>query len=106
MFTNTVGPYWLQRSEVLGRYRDFEHADRGTLITQSAGDHVGLPAFTSDAFGFWGTDGLRGAALNSALASDVTRMQTNLVAMTSAAQPTNHVFTITTIQPIFAPFHK
>lgn len=105
MFTNHAGPYWAQRTEVLGRIRDKEHVDRVTLAHGSVDGH-GMFSYSSAVGTPWAS-GLRGDALiSSTITNNVTDIF-NLDALTAAAaQPTNHVFTITLSNPIFAPFHK
>jgi hypothetical protein len=97
MFTNTVGPYWNQRSEVLGRIRDFQHVDRQTRVPGSAGDGIGEVSLGSQEFSQW-TSGVRGDALIAALNDKVAHLHTNttysLAAIHAAAQPTNHTFQI------------
>jgi len=109
MFTNTVGPYWNQRYEVLGRIRDFEYVDRQTRVPGSAGDDTGEVSLGSQEFSKW-TSNFRGDALIAQLNDTVAHLHTNSVssfaAIHAAAQPTNHVFTITLPAPSFAPFHR
>jgi hypothetical protein len=105
MFTNTVGPYWAQRKEVLGRIRDLELANRVTLIPGAAGLDQGTVSYMSDAAGQWAA-GKRGDDLIAALNTRITQLQTNFTAIHAAAQPTNHMFTVTLAAPRFAPFHK
>jgi hypothetical protein len=93
MFTNTVGPYWKQRKEVLGRIRDLEYVNRTSLMPGSAGDGSGLISYRSYAGSKW-TAGYRGDALITQMSSKVAQMQTNFAAISAAAQPTNHTFTI------------
>lgn len=94
MFTNTVGPYWNQRFEVLGRIRDLAHVDRVTRVPGSAGDGVGEVSLGSTAFSKW-TSGFRGDDLIAQMDSKVGQLQTNFDAIHAAAQPTNHIFSIT-----------
>jgi len=109
MFTNTFGPYWNQRYEVLGRIRDFEYVNRQTRVPGSAGDDTGEVSLGSQAFSQW-TSAVRGDALIAALNDKIAHLHTNSVssfaAIHAAAQPTNHTFTVTLAAPIFAPFHR
>jgi hypothetical protein len=109
MFTNTVGPYWNQRYEVLGRIRDFAYVDRQTRVPGSAGDDTGEVSMGSQANAHW-LDGVRGDALIAIMNDKVAHLQTNttfsIASIHAAAQPTNHTFTITLAAPIFAPFHR
>jgi len=109
MFTNTVGPYWNQRYEVLGRIRDFEYVDRQTRVPGSASDDIGEVSLGSQEFSHW-SSGVRGDALIAAMNDKIAHLHTNSVssfaAIHAAAQPTNHTFTVTLAAPIFAPFHR
>ncbi len=105
MFTNTVGPYWNQRKEVLGRIRDLEYVNRVTLVPGSAGDGVGIVSLDSNAGARWAA-GDHGDALINSVAFKVTQVQTNFTAIHDAAQPTNHTFSISLVEPHFVPFHK
>jgi hypothetical protein len=98
MFTNTVGPLWDQRKEVLGRIRDKEHIDRVSLVPKSTDGH-GMFSFFSN-----GSNTNRGDALITALATPVADIFSLDALTATAATPTNHTFTITLEQPLFAPF--
>lgn len=97
MFTNTVGPYWNQRYEVLGRIRDFQYVDRQTRVPGSAGDDTGEVSLGSLAFSKW-TSGFKGDALIAQMNDKIAHLHTNTVssfaAIHAAAQPTNHTFQI------------
>jgi len=109
MFNHTVGPYWAQRVEVVGRIRDKNGTDRVTLLDHNAG--VGgtsgrdLVNYGSDAQGSWDL-GTRGDALTAALASDLTALDGYDKLIHDAAQPTDHSFSIKPAAPRFAPFHR
>jgi len=105
MFTNTVGPYWNQRTEVLGRIRDKEHVDRVTLVPGSAGDGEGMISFGSNAFAQWGSN-KRGDALINSLSNNVVNVLGFDTLTATAAQPTNHTFEIMFLAPRFAPAHR
>lgn len=92
MFTNTSGPYAAQQKEVLGRIRDQEGADRISLI--GAGTGPLAEGYGSQAGGQWAA-GKRGDALIAALDSTVALLKVDDAAIHTAAQQTNHTFTIT-----------
>jgi len=116
MFTNTVGPYWQQRLEVLGRCRDIEYANRGTLVVGASGDGIGFAGYASQQSATYpahqGDDlvtNVLPASGKSAL-TYIWGLQTNstrsFAAIRTAAIQTNHTITITQISPlpvVFAP---
>ncbi len=95
MFACTTGPYWNQRSEVLGRIRDFEGVDRVTRVSRFP--TVGEVDYGSQAFSKW-TSGFKGdntiAQLNDVVAGLHTNATSSFAAIHTAAQPTNHTFQI------------
>ena len=98
MFTNVTGPYWAQRTEVLGRIRDKEHVDRYTRLPGSAGDQEGLVSYGSNANAQW-TSNVRGDALINALSNRVANVMAHDALTAAAAKPTNHTFTIMPYAP-------
>ena len=111
MFTNTVGPYWLQRLEVLGRSREMGYLNRSTLIEGNSGDGIGFPGLCSFVGSVWPAN--HGDTLIAAMNDKIAHLQTNstasFAAIRAAAQQTNHTFTITSQSPPtprFAPFRR
>lgn len=98
MFTNTVGPYWAQRKEVLGRIRDKEYVDRVTLIPGSAGDQQGMISFMSNASSQWAAN-IRGDAYIASLNNNASNVFYLDSLTATAALPTNHTFQITLVSP-------
>lgn len=99
MFTNTVGPIWEQRKEVLGRIRDKEHVNRATLAPRAV-DGTGMFSYGSAISGKWGSPSfLRGDALVTSLAPNVSNIFSLDALTAQAAQPTNHTFTIMPFAP-------
>ena len=100
MWTNRVGPYALQASATLALARQYEYVDAVTLIPGSAGDNQGLVSYGSFINSFVNHYG-------DQLLADMTAMgdqiQTNLVAIHNSSLPLGHTFTVTQIQPRFAP---
>ncbi|HEX4265009.1 MAG TPA: YDG domain-containing protein [Verrucomicrobiae bacterium] len=89
--------YWRQRVKVLSLIRLKNGANPVTLIDHGAGD-LGpngrdLVNYYSDSQGAW-AQGRRGDALISALAIDTAGLDVYDKLIHDAAQPTNHVFTI------------
>lgn len=105
LFTIAKGAVWAQRKEVLGRIRDKHHTDRVTLLDGSAGDNQGDVSYDSYAQAYWDS-GYRGDALITQLAAKIANLNSYDDLIHSAAIPTNHTFTISLPQPIFAPFHR
>ncbi len=107
MFTCTTGPYWNQRTEVLGRIRDFEGVDRVTRVpvfpTYGLNDY-GSQAFSKWSSGFKGDDTI--AQLNDVVAGLHTNSFASADQIHAAAQPTIHTFSITLIATLIAPFHR
>ena len=99
MFTNTVGPYWAQRTEVLGRIRDKEHVDRYTRIPGSASDAQGMVSYGSYANLYFTNSAYRGDALINILSNRVANVMAWDALTVQAAQPTNHTFTIMPVPP-------
>lgn len=114
MFTNYNGALWAQRKEVLGRKRDQEGLDRVTLVSHGGGS-LGVLG-TGDLVNYQGnadlqyvTNGKRGSAYVSAMATLIADMQVYDNAIQAAAVQTNHVFSISQNPPpppVFAPFHR
>ena len=100
MFTNTAGPYWAQRTEVLGRIRDKEHVDRYTRVPGSAGDQQGMVSYGSYASSYWTNSAFRGDTLINLLSNRVANVMTYDALTAAAAQPTNHTFTIMPYVPV------
>jgi hypothetical protein len=99
MFTNTVGPYWAQRKEVLGRTRDQKYVNRVTLTAGSAGDQQGLVSYGSYASLYWTNKLNRGDQLISLLSTREANVIGYDAKIRDAAQPTNHTFTILPFAP-------
>jgi len=99
MFTNITGPYWAQRTEVLGRIRDKEHVDRYTRLPGSASDAMGMISYGSFASVYWSTNSNRGDALINVLSNRVANLMALDALTAQAAQPTNHTFTIMPFAP-------
>lgn len=99
MFTNITGPYWAQRTEVLGRIRDKEHVDRYTRLPGSASDAMGMISYGSYANVYWSTNSNRGDALINVLSNRVANLMSLDALTAQAAQPTNHTFTIMPYAP-------
>lgn len=92
MLTNTVGPIWNQRLEVLRRIRVAQNVDTNDL--HELGNDQGLGKYGSTAFSFW-VGGAKGDTLIADLDTVVTGLKTNWTAINQAAQQTNHTFVIT-----------
>jgi hypothetical protein len=97
MFTNTVGPIWQQRTNVLAKCRILDGADPETHV--GVGNGPGSHGYGSTASGQWAA-GARGDALISGVASTVDAMQTDVTALHNAAQPQDFMFSIV---PVFQP---
>jgi hypothetical protein len=107
MFTNTVGPYWAQRKEVLGRIRDKEYVDRVTLVPGSAGDQLGMVSYGSNASTQWGSpNNKRGDVLINSVSNNVVNVLGFDTLTATAATPTNHTFAVIQIQPRFVGAHR
>jgi hypothetical protein len=99
MFTNTTGPIWEQRKEVLGRIRDKNGADRVTLLDHGADvqgvtggpDLVNYRSYS----GLYWSEGFRGDDLISALGWITASLSNYDTLITTAAQPIPRHFTIT-----------
>jgi hypothetical protein len=108
MFTDwsSNSPYWKQRVAVLALVRLKNGTDPVTLIDHSAGmngpNGPDLVNYYSTSQAFW-DDGFRGDALVSQLQSISASLAGIDTLIHNAAQPTNHVFTITPIQTITFP---
>lgn len=115
MFTNTVGPYWLTRTETLGRIRDKDYANRVSFVRGPSGDGKGVIGFGSLASTKWPThhgDDLltntapSGTSLNNYIWGLKTNSVGSFSAIRASAQPTTHTFAITLIAPLVLPFHR
>jgi hypothetical protein len=105
MFTNTVGPYWNQRKEVLGRIRDKEYVNRVTLLPGAAGDGQGMVAYGSNAQTQWALN-KRGDTMIDSVSNNVVNVLGLDTLTAAAAQPTNHTFSIMLLAPHLAPAHR
>ena len=99
MFTNTVGPYWAQRTEVLGRIRDKEHVDRYSRLPGSASDGQGMISYESFGNMYFTNSAYRGDALINILSNRVANVMAWDALTVQAAQPTNHTFIIMPYAP-------
>jgi hypothetical protein len=97
MFTNTAGPYWRQRQEVLGRCRDIFSCDRATLVEVPTGDGIGyggMGSFIGSVFPANHGDSII-AACNDRISALQTNSTKSFAAIRSAAIQTNHTVAIT-----------
>jgi YDG domain/Bacterial Ig-like domain (group 3) len=92
--------YWRQRVQVLHLIRLKNGTDPVTLLDHGAGDSGpfgrDLVNYYSDSQGYW-DQGKRGDALIAALAFDISNLDVYDKLIHDAAQPTNHIFTITAV---------
>lgn len=99
------GAAWRQRVEVLARVRDKRGCDRVTLQYFTDAGGINEHKYDGVSQTAWNA-GYRGDALVSQLASQIAILNSNDVRIAAAAMPTNHAFTVSLPQPIFAPFHR
>lgn len=105
MATNYIGDRQKQKTEVLGRVRDLENADRGSLLV-SAGN--GIVVLGSLAFTDYPThtgDGLE-AQLDAAISGVKTNNTHSFAAVRAEAQPVSYTYQIVPNVTIFAPFRR
>jgi hypothetical protein len=102
MVTNTCGPFWAARAEVLRLIRVSQDVDTTTLVEGSAGDGQGITSLKSTGFSFW-SGGDRGDTLIADLDPKVTQLKTNWTAIAAAAQPPNSTVEISQIITSYWP---
>jgi len=99
MFTNYLHPEWLQAVEALGLNRDFNGANRVSLIPVNG---VNWQAWGSFANSKWQA-GDRGDQLIADLTANSDALTNLLNSIHSQVQPTNLVYTATLVTPRYAP---
>jgi hypothetical protein len=97
------GPWFLQKMAVLDGYRtvrDISTTNAAVYVSQTYQKN-----FNSQVGTYWPTNGGT-AAYTASMQSFENVMEAVDAAIFAAAQQTNHTFSVTLVQPIFAPFHR
>jgi len=105
LFNITTGANWNQRVEVLRLIRARRYCDEITLVDGSAGDGQGEQAYDANATTQWNA-GKRGDALITALAAQISNLNSKDTNIWAAATPTNNAFALTLITPRYAPWTR
>lgn len=91
MFTNTVGPIWRTRAEILGQCRDVQYANRISRVVGNGGDGIGVPGYGSLMFskfpGEHGNSLITDSTVTNYLWGLATNSTHSFAAVRSSAQP-------------------